>query len=1164
METRKDIIDKDYPDITGIINEKIKKGEELYFLPSSVVDETDPRLNYKLYIFGSLQNGYNACVILIDIPVFIDIKSDELPGETVEEKIRNLKLLSGNRYISNYETVSGHLINDGFAADYEWIRVYFNNTRKRTSTIEILKGFKLSNCDCFNDYHRLASRQFDLSLAQWVVIKNYTFSSSSNFPRCNFVFDVSFRNYTRVQPENIPKYININYPKDPTLVMSWDIETIIEDADSYDVALPENSKSHIFIICCNLHWGGSYEPIRKYSLATKPYDLWISEKDDDVDKNVSVGRISECIPTERELILKFGEIIGKTAPNIITGFNDGNYDWPFVLKKAKINGYLTDFFNLISLKPLNYYQNNNPERMIKDRKMEITPQRNIDIYYHVVPSYVLMDIRRLCIKNTGDKEEISKGESLKVYLVNNKLPSKYDLPFKKMKEKYFENNISEVVHYCTIDALSCHRLLVKRQFLEDQRIQASMSYTTIDDMNYKSNQGRILNMLVGYTIRYPKFNNLLCDLRYKSTGPKKDKKDKVKLYPGGYVFFPKVGLKNKNPIISFDFNSLYPSLIMTNNFTHEMLVKDNDYFQSFQEKHPNLRITNVEFLSKDQPLTGKFVRHSIRDRKIDKEPEIEMGLLPFIENDLMVFRKSIKNNMAEMSKKIKSMDDSCEEKSELEFLRGVDNIKQNAVKTFMNSIYGICGASSSPLFCLEIAGGVTTYGKMVINHMADFVEKFGFKVVYGDTDSIYLEPPDSFFENVYKTDMQGKINAALSAKDFIQEKINEEAKIYSGSDFLVMAYEKTMLPAVFTGKKKYYGLVRHGEGEGFVNKKGTEDIKKGKPNIMKIISKIIVDRSLEIDNKLSMLEIVKETLENVKTMYFNISDFSMTDIYRPGKKRADIIKFKERINNKDTLNPNDKEPEPNERFVYVVAKDKFNNVGNSGSKSKGCKIEYFSNITDIFQIDRNYYYQKYLVSFCARFVCGDVAGMDVMEKYESTSGSFDKKLINEAKKIITPFVVGIVNKRQQTSLIKKISKNNDKRPGSDINILIELAEQRARSCIDEKNCIVENKYLPLFEKTYKKLNGFLTDIFESQKEFAREIIQDINILKRLEEDMVVCRKQEIQELYGNDTRLLSARLVDAIINSFSLTIKARLINNYTIKNLKEIDQLNKTGHIYIF
>jgi len=64
----------------------------------------------------------------------------------------------------------------------------------------------------------------------------------------------------------------------------------------------------------------------------------------------------------------------------------------------------------------------------------------------------------------------------------------------------------------------------------------------------------------------------------------------------------------------------------------------------------------------------------------------------------------------------------------------------------MNSFYGEMGNSDFPFKFIELARGVTSAGRENIKLIAEFVEKKGFGIKYGNTDSLYLTCPDSCYE----------------------------------------------------------------------------------------------------------------------------------------------------------------------------------------------------------------------------------------------------------------------------------------------------------------------------------------------------------------------------------------------------------------------------------
>jgi len=55
-----------------------------------------------------------------------------------------------------------------------------------------------------------------------------------------------------------------------------------------------------------------------------------------------------------------------------------------------------------------------------------------------------------------------------------------------------------------------------------------------------------------------------------------------------------------------------------------------------------------------------------------------------------------------------------------------------------NSIYGCLGFSYSRFFAKKIAMLITAFGRKLLESSKDLVEKEGYSVIYGDTDSIMI------------------------------------------------------------------------------------------------------------------------------------------------------------------------------------------------------------------------------------------------------------------------------------------------------------------------------------------------------------------------------------------------------------------------------------------
>ncbi len=83
-----------------------------------------------------------------------------------------------------------------------------------------------------------------------------------------------------------------------------------------------------------------------------------------------------------------------------------------------------------------------------------------------------------------------------------------------------------------------------------------------------------------------------------------------------------------------------------------------------------------------------------------------------------------------------SKDKSLDERT-----RGWYTVVEKALKVFVNASYGVTGAQHFELFCMPAAESVTAYGRHAILQTKKKAESMGVRVLYGDTDSVFLDNP---------------------------------------------------------------------------------------------------------------------------------------------------------------------------------------------------------------------------------------------------------------------------------------------------------------------------------------------------------------------------------------------------------------------------------------
>src|SRR6185503_18106656 len=129
-------------------------------------------------------------------------------------------------------------------------------------------------------------------------------------------------------------------------------------------------------------------------------------------------------------------------------------------------------------------------------------------------------------------------------------------------------------------------------------------------------------------------------------------------------------------------------------------------------------------------------------------------------------------------------------------------------KILMNSLFGVLGAPASQLFSPVVANAITVAGQHVIRLAAGAVERRGFRVIYGDTDSLFVDPG---------ADTE---DAARAVGERLRGEIERDVagaieREFACTSRLVLAFQKVyarfFMPEVrraATGsKKRYAGLV---------------------------------------------------------------------------------------------------------------------------------------------------------------------------------------------------------------------------------------------------------------------------------------------------------------------------------------------------------------------
>jgi DNA polymerase elongation subunit (family B) len=286
-----------------------------------------------------------------------------------------------------------------------------------------------------------------------------------------------------------------------------------------------------------------------------------------------------------------------------------------------------------------------------------------------------------------------------------------------------------------------------------------------------------------------------------------------KSYRGGFVVEPEPGVY-KN-ILAFDFRSLYPTIIASHNISQETM--------------------NCTCCG---PQKGFFIEELGIWFCAKKE-----GLIPRLARELVERRKRIADILQQTAP-----DDTA-------FMELM--ARQSALKYIATALYGYFGYASSRFYNFDCARAVTALGRRYIKLTIKEAEKFGFKVLYGDTDSIFVQP----------------IKEGIDAKTFLQIINSVLPKP------MELEYKDKYLAGFFLGKKyspggakKRYAMLTE---KGSLILRGLEAIRGDWSPIAKKVQKEVL-RILLTENDIEKAAIyLKKVLADLKQHKIAIEDLAI-------------------------------------------------------------------------------------------------------------------------------------------------------------------------------------------------------------------------------------------------------------------------------------------------
>lgn len=529
----------------------------------------------------------------------------------------------------------------------------------------------------------------------------------------------------------------------------------------------------------------------------------------------------EYCKTEQDMIERFIKIIREIDPTVLTGYFSSGFDLPYLLTRAK--KYKIKFDIGTDSSVIKQGRGKNGETF------NITGIEHIDAFKFVKRMLASkMETNRYDLNSVSD-EFFGEG--------------KYDIKIDELHQHWdnhsFEDiqsnkKLAEYAKYNLKDSELTYKLCKKI-------IPTLIEFSKLTNLSIQnSNELGFSQLVEHYLMEGATERNILI--------PKKPHHDDLTnrfatSYEGAFVYKPTPGLY-KN-IIILDFKSMYPTIISSHNispetFDYDCEEKDRFYLDSIknkdnQKKNEKSKTTKKHWFCQNKPgiISGMI------DELIDRRARIKK-MVKILKSDFE------KEKNAEKKKQLKN---------ELVLLEG----RQEAMKLLSNSITGYLGFYGARWYSLECISNVLMLEREYIQKVISEAEKRKLKVIYSDTDSIFIAFGDEDKENKNKeTKNKDYKKEGKLFSEFINSKLPDKMDLEFEGYFPKGIFVSTK--ETDKGAKKKYALMDEKEN---IVIKGFEAVRSNWSPIAKEVQVETIRLLLKGDDK-KAIEYIKSVLDNLK------------------------------------------------------------------------------------------------------------------------------------------------------------------------------------------------------------------------------------------------------------------------------------------------------------
>lgn len=468
-------------------------------------------------------------------------------------------------------------------------------------------------------------------------------------------------------------------------------------------------------------------------------------------KEIPNARVIAC-DSEEDLLMQWKKLMFDTNPDVITGYNIFGFDFSYMYDRAKDLGITQSFMRLGRFEEIG---SKFEKKMLSSSALGDNELKYIDMH-----GRVLLDMMKVIQRD--HKLDSYKLDAVASHFMkmNKNDVSPQDI-FRLQKGSDDDRRI--IAEYCLQDCALCNHLIMKLEILANNM---GMSNVCLVPLSYIFMRGQGIKIF-SLVLKQCKDENFVIPVVRPARRTKEEEEEIGEdSYEGAIVLEPKTGIYINEPITVFDYASLYPSSMISENLSHDMLVLDEH-----KGKFDNL--PGVEYLDITydiyEGVGDKKKKTGERKCRYAQLPNNEKGIIPRILQKLLTARKTTRKKIewqqlttttgeiyrgiisdaSPDAKKVKVADGpdvgkeltvpnasvASIEDCYNDFQKAVLDGLQLAYKITANSLYGQIGARTSPIYLKDIAACTTATGRKMIMMAKEFFEKNyeGTEIIYGDS-----------------------------------------------------------------------------------------------------------------------------------------------------------------------------------------------------------------------------------------------------------------------------------------------------------------------------------------------------------------------------------------------------------------------------------------------